>query len=91
MEVNIAVWMEQADDTGVVPEARLVAASTYDEAEEVMNKAAVDTDAATEAAVVARQGAVDLLFFEPSVRLAHLSYQLSSSSCFVYWTPDIQT
>lgn len=67
-DTDIAVMEAHVDYTEIAVAARPVAPNTVEEAEAMVDKAVVDT-------VVAILEGVDLLFFAPSVRLAHSSYQ----------------
>ncbi len=73
-EVDIAVF--EAYYTEIAPAARLALANTVEKSEVVIHKAASGTAIATILADIAIMKLVDLLFFEPSVRLASLSYWL---------------
>ena len=72
-EVEIA--MLEAYCTEIGSTARLSAASTITETGVVMNMAAAGTAFATMATAVAIIEVVNLLLFEPSVRLARSSYR----------------
>ncbi len=70
--------------TEIAAAARPAAANTVEEAEAVIDMAAAGTAVATMTAAVAIMEVVDLLFFEPSVRLARSSYRPQLSSLFAY-------